>query len=306
MQLCDATTVEFAVLCFGLGGSLLALACLIMDLRRGWHVGRYAACLLGIALAALAIFHWFAGSSPAFVGAAAALAIAFLTAWVARSSGTRRFLGRILDARLIWIGLLVICPLISFWWTRQLQPADSLGGLADATTVADTESTGARAVTDRGREIVLAHYALQNEGALGRREQSFLSGQLSHYHIVRTADPDANYNCHGWVFTDGRYNVSSTDVTEILEDNGYHSICQPEVGDLIVYRDEGGQVEHTGVVRFVAGRRFVLVESKWGPFGRYLHVPAAQPYGGHYSYYRSKRNGHLLRLRQSPRSRSHA
>jgi len=38
------------------------------------------------------------------------------------------------------------------------------------------------------------------------------------------------------------------------------------------------------------------VESKWGPLGRYLHPPECQPWGGHFSYYRSSRDGHQLRI----------
>jgi len=62
-------------------------------------------------------------------------------------------------------------------------------------------------------------------------------------------------------------------------------------------------VIHTGLVRFVDDDGVILIESKWGPLGVYLHPPEAQPWGHDFTFYRSPRPGHLLRLTGEDRSR---
>ena len=69
----------------------------------------------------------------------------------------------------------------------------------------------------------------------------------------------------------------------------------PQAGDLVVYRDGGGQVSHTGIVYSAVPGGLVLVESKWGKGGRFIHPVDAQPYPGPWTYYRADRPGHLLR-----------
>src|SRR5207248_516297 len=47
----------------------------------------------------------------------------------------------------------------------------------------------------------------------------------------------------------------------------------------------------------------VLVESKWGQLGRYIHTCADHIYGDNTcTYYRSSRTGHVLRGLQGPRA----
>src|SRR5262249_55569883 len=79
----------------------------------------------------------------------------------------------------------------------------------------------------------------------------------------------------------------------ILADNGYHVVAQPQVGDVITYRDVHGKVTHSGVVRVVE-HGVILIESKWGHLGCYLHRPEDQPYGDRFTYHRSARKGHVL------------
>ena len=82
----------------------------------------------------------------------------------------------------------------------------------------------------------------------------------------------------------------------ILADNGYEPVEQAEGGDLIVYRDDSGLVAHSGVVRFVGEDGRVLVESKWGPLGVFLHTPETQPFSNQYSFWHSPRLGHWLHV----------
>lgn len=105
-----------------------------------------------------------------------------------------------------------------------------------------------------------------------------------------------NCNCHGYVFTGGRFWVHGGQVPRILEDNGYAPISVPMAGDLAVYRNSLGVVVHTGVVRGLADDGVILVESKWGNIGRFLHPHDRHIYTEVESctFYRSPRDGHLL------------
>jgi len=137
--------------------------------------------------------------------------------------------------------------------------------------------------------------------------------------VVRTAPASADSNCHGWAFAGGRFWVMGQDVERILADNGYERVRDPEVGDLVVYRDASGGIVHTAKVRASAADglvvhrdtsgkalhtatarvrgadELVLVESQWGSGGCFLHAPADQPYSQTWAFYRSPRRGHLLR-----------
>jgi hypothetical protein len=112
--------------------------------------------------------------------------------------------------------------------------------------------------------------------------------------VIRMGPADPVTNCHGWVFAAGQYCVSGVWVRRILLENGYQRVDRPDVGDLIVYQNDQGEVLHTGVVRALGLGDLVLVESKWSVWGRYLHEPAAQAYSANYTYYHSPRSGHLL------------
>lgn len=108
------------------------------------------------------------------------------------------------------------------------------------------------------------------------------------------AEPEPEVNCHGWVFSE-QHIVRCEDVPTILNDNGYELITEPQLNDLVVYSGQSGLVVHTGVVcGFLAGEK-VLIESKWGVAGRYVHLVDEQPYSQDYRFYRSPRDGHKLK-----------
>lgn len=116
-----------------------------------------------------------------------------------------------------------------------------------------------------------------------------------HARLIQSAPADPAYNCHGWIFAAGRYLIVNQDVPRIILDNGYQRVSDPKPGDIILYRDDAGHCIHSGLVRLVDSGALVLVESKWGGCGRYIHPPEIQPYGTRWDYCRSSRNGHLLR-----------
>jgi hypothetical protein len=150
------------------------------------------------------------------------------------------------------------------------------------------------AVTDRGRPLRLATAVLTTPDAAPPESSDRLRERGSGGRLIQTAPPDPAYDCHGWVFTGGRYWLLGTDVERVLADNGYREVASPAVDDLAVVRLPDGSISHTGLVR-VATAGLVLVESKWGSQGRYVHRPEDAPYVGRWCYYRSARRGHLLR-----------
>jgi hypothetical protein len=171
------------------------------------------------------------------------------------------------------------------------------------------------AVTHRGREIPLFQYevlALRVNGqqyALNTKAERREFAAIAESRFLRNTVPDATQvvrlietnpraNCHGWVFLEGRFGIESSYVPSILEDQGFFVVQEPRAGDLVTF-EARGELIHSGIVgeRDRAGR--VLIESKWGPFGVYLHGPAAQPFPGACTFYRSERLSRGLTIRQA-------
>jgi hypothetical protein len=105
---------------------------------------------------------------------------------------------------------------------------------------------------------------------------------------IQTGPPDHRYNCHDWTFAGGpSHLLDNYSVEQILETYDYEPVTHPQVGDIIVYRNGARGIMHSGVVRAVGEKGFVLIESKWGDLGRYVHPPELTGYSDHYSYYHS-------------------
>ena len=107
-------------------------------------------------------------------------------------------------------------------------------------------------------------------------------------------DPTPIYNCHGLTFASRRtgiYEVSA--IHKILDDDEYKRVEIEAVlpGDAILYFDEDGDIEHSGIVvsRPQATLKVPQVVSKWGKFQEVIHWASQCPYN--YStakYYRIK------------------
>ena len=151
-----------------------------------------------------------------------------------------------------------------------------------------------KATTDRGTRInVQEPIASREPDELNRAEEKSLRNAHLDEQVIRRGPADDHSNCHGWVFTGGRFLLGGDFVNLILKENGYQEVYESHPGDLVVYRHEA-QVLHTAVVRYVAEGQPVLVESKWGNLGVFLHPADKCPYGTEYTFYRSPRPGHLL------------
>jgi len=90
----------------------------------------------------------------------------------------------------------------------------------------------------------------------------------------------ATYNCIGLVVANRRTWVDPDHLIRILRDDGYRQLAgeaEAEIGDIVVYRDERGEVCHAGIVVsknfLVAGenRDALRILSQWGADGEYIH-----------------------------------
>lgn len=114
--------------------------------------------------------------------------------------------------------------------------------------------------------------------------------------VIQRGPAGSLANCHGWVFLDGQYLISGEAVQRILDDNGYEVVEEVLAGDVIVYRDSDQNIVHTGVVRGVLDDGTIIIESKWGTEGVFLHNPLDTPYLKNFEYYRSPRPTHRVNI----------
>jgi hypothetical protein len=157
------------------------------------------------------------------------------------------------------------------------------------TRIADVSTT-----TDRGRRVALRELdEIRPVDFRAEVEHKSLSEMGFYGRVIRTSPVNDSCNCHGWVFTGGRYWLSQDDVEHILVDNDYVLVTDPRPGDLVIYRS-AEFITHTAVVRAIVDGMPPLVEGKWGWMGVFLHGVGDSTYGTNYGYYRSERNGHLI------------
>ncbi len=153
--------------------------------------------------------------------------------------------------------------------------------------------------TKRGREI--PHCWPLRDLTTMQQTGSITYFQREKSEAMLRSKPTKNYNCHGlayanrraWIQSDQQFDPSSHQVDpttqlilDILRDDGYQPISQSEVeiGDIVLYRDgTGGRIFHSGIVVAVDSllgnptNDILLIMSKWGPYGEYLHAPFEVP-----------------------------
>jgi hypothetical protein len=286
----------------GVGGSLLGLAGLLGGFARLPGRGVRYAVVAPLVVAALACTAAVAGL-PRY-GWLPPLGLAALWTFVALAlPRVLQLAGRLTASlgrypRLHWGALVLAGPALLLWQEyqidRQSAPTYVPGPEVLDHPVPDLQDVTTHiARTDAGRTLPLARPV--GPGYPSRQEKNFLSRQTFKQGVIHTEDANGDSNCHGWVFTGGRFWVRGQHVEQILHDNRYSEVRSPRAGDLAVYRNPAGEVTHTGIVRLAAGG-LILIESKWGQLGRYVHTPSDHCYtDSTCTYYRSPRQGHLLR-----------
>jgi hypothetical protein len=103
---------------------------------------------------------------------------------------------------------------------------------------------------------------------------------------TRTGGATITFDCHGLTFDANASWINNDQVAQILADDYALVGGVKMVGDVIVYKDGGGNIIHTGKVTMVAAGVATEIESKWGSAGTYKHAPGTSPYGGNITYYR--------------------
>jgi hypothetical protein len=271
---------------------VLGLCALLMESSKRDYLVLAALALAAFVAGAIVAANWDSGPWPFLVFAAACILLAMprlpgvgtwltaSTAWLFRSQAAPFLL------------LLLGGPAVVLFWlldTSASGPSTKeTPQLHSATTeLAPYEAT---ARTDKGRPVPVYRPLGPSPPELVSEEEELVAAHLAGQ-VLGTAPAGSDYNCHGWIFTNGRYWIQPEDVEHILEDNGYRLVNRPRAGDLVVYRDDTGEIVHSGLVRAEAP---VLVESKWGGGGRYVHTPENQVFSPRFAYFRSKREGHLL------------
>ncbi len=276
---------------FALGGTLLALLQLAIEYRTPRHASRFT-LIVGGGLLALASLLWLLGGDWEISLPAALLGSAALLAAVVRLEATRQVFVSLLRPGIVWCLVLAASGAAAVWVRFASVPPVADGDFPIPAATQFHMLEGIVALTDGGRELPLCAYE-QSERLL-EEERGILGLSQYQHQVIRLVEPRTQCNCHGWVYTQGKYAIRSRDVSTILEDNGYAVVTQPQVGDLAIYRTSTEEVAHTGLVRLVADDGSIFVESKWGPLGVYLHPVASQPYGNRHVYYRSQRAGHVV------------
>lgn len=162
-----------------------------------------------------------------------------------------------------------------------------------------TEVEHACATTDKGQPIKLyipegIFIPAPNPDLVLQQSQLVKNVGLNE-RVIRLSLGWQNCNCHGWVFTGGQFWIRGESVSHILQDNGYYQVSWPRAGDLAIYRDPQGLIVHSGIVRYIGADNTILVESKWGRLGRFLHMHDLHCYDqAPCTFYRSRRPGHIL------------
>ncbi len=276
----------------GFGGGLLGLLGIFRSSRMKSWTFRAAPLALAVAAGVLAL----ASESPAQAWLPFGLAAFWMLAiWGERLLLAANRLVSVLRRPAVTCGsLLVASPVLAVLWSHAAtsQPnfwappkdfADDYLSSIQKTPVAQDVVR-----TDSGRPLQVKAPVR----AASADEIAAANSRLAR-DAIRTDTAGVDYNCHGWVFAGGRYWIGGGQVQAILDDNGYFPVDCPEAGDIVVYRNHQNEILHTGLVR-VADEWGILIESKWGSRGRYVHTPENQGYSLEYTYYRSERSGHLL------------
>lgn len=150
------------------------------------------------------------------------------------------------------------------------------------------------AITDRNRPIRV--YRLDETEATGPIDENDALTVDFMESTIQRGPASSVANCHGWVFLDSQFLIPGEAVQQILDDNGYEIVTEPKAGDVIVYRDNNRYIVHTGLVRGVLNDGTIIIESKWGVEGIFLHDPDGTPYSTLYEYFRTSRPDNRVKI----------
>ena len=288
---------SLSLLIVALAAAALAAVVLALEFFGSTTLARRAPGFFAVILAILAVVLAFSSGSPWLAWGCGGLASLVLLAWPISFEITRERLLSLVSAKSVWIVVLGLSLVASRYLASQVLKSLDEQEEAAAVDLEDVPILSAQAVTDKGRSVPLFHFKVHSSAAEAERFIHADEKELSQF--IRLCDASPTANCHGWVFTSGQYGIRDPEIAGILTDNAYAEAAEAREGDLAIYAIDN-HITHSGVVRVVNKQGPVLVESKWGPFGVYLHAVEQQPFPGKCKFYRSSRRDHLLVLRSPP------
>ena len=110
---------------------------------------------------------------------------------------------------------------------------------------------------------------------------------LRHGDVAQLGPPTGRYNCHGLVFGSRRTNIPPVElddptlVDRVLADDGFRRTPFCRIGDVVIYRNSSGEVDHSGIVVRIdrlGDARVPRVWSAWGQLGEFEHHELLTPY----------------------------
>jgi hypothetical protein len=270
--------------------------------------------LLGVSffasLAGLVVAH-FASASFELQASLALFATAYVIGFVIPSPVTAQAWMRATSAAQTKRGRVVLATVIagsfigaSLGYLKSLE-ADDLTSFGDSSNFSNdlhdqngiaASETESPLYTDRGQKIAIRKMFTSGslEPAVVERQTAMLQRFRLREQVIQIPAGWQPCNCHGFTFSDGQYWIPGEEVPKILKDNGYVPMHAPKPGDVAVYRNSADEVMHTGIVHSV-NADLILVESKWGRMGRFIH-----PHNRHCylettcTFYRSRRAGNTV------------
>jgi hypothetical protein len=298
-------TFHELVVLFSGGVGLLLLACLVLPFAGRWSRRVRTGVTIAVMIASAMIPVAFDSPSLALIAAALIATIAGVVLLACPPNTMRAFHNaaallryRATRAGLVGaIGLALVAVGFARFDVEDQKVTDRDDAFLSESLSRPTmqPAVGASATTDAGRSTrILEPDEIRPLDKLESAERRLLSEHRYSERIIRLGPLSDLCNCHGWVFTGGRYWLSEIDVEHILVDNGYQPTSDPRPDDLAIYRDDSGAISHTAVVRAAGDGKPVLVEGKWGWMGVFVHEVADSCWGKNYTYFRSQRHGHLL------------
>ena len=273
-----------------LSAVVIAAALLSLEFFGNRRMARHAPGLLAVILVLGALLARLSGLHSVALGATG-LATVLLVAWPVSFESARQRITRLITPKVAWTVVLGVSLIASRFLAAHVLHTLDRRLPPQSVDLEDLPIRFTEALTDKGRTIGLFHFKIHSTDS--EIQQFIDSNEKDRLQIIRLYEPNPAANCHGWVFTRGEFGIRDAEIAAILSDNGYAEVGEPQKGDLAIYVSDH-RITHSGVVHLAEKHAPILIESKWGPLGVYLHAIDKQPFPGACKFYRSSRPDHLL------------
>lgn len=153
--------------------------------------------------------------------------------------------------------------------------------------LSEPKNTSITLQTKTGRNIENAQFFEINPS----ERQYYDKYKREYINVAWRTPPSPEYNCHGLTFASRRTGIDlPAEVAKIISDDGYKEVLSENVlpGDIVLYYDESGDIEHSGVVVRSPEQpiNMPMVFSKWGSYSEGVHAVYNCPYSKDVRYYR--------------------